>query len=35
MAKYPPPEELIKINYTTPVKSWMDSKTPFKMGNFS
>ena len=35
MAKYPPPEELIKINYTTPVKSWMDTKTAFKPGNFS
>ena len=35
MANCPPPEELININYTTPVKSWMDTKTLFKPGNFS
>ena len=35
MATCPPPEELIKIAYTTPVTSWMDTKTPFKPGNFS
>lgn len=35
MAKYPPPEELIKINYSTPPTSWMDVPPEFKPGNFS
>ncbi|MFZ5813326.1 MAG: sulfate reduction electron transfer complex DsrMKJOP subunit DsrK [Thermodesulfobacteriota bacterium] len=35
MAKIPPPEELIKINYSTPPKSWMDVPPEFKPGNFS
>ncbi|NMC48924.1 MAG: (Fe-S)-binding protein, partial [Desulfovibrio sp.] len=35
MASFPPPEELIKINYSTPPKSWMDVPPEFKPGNFS
>ena len=35
MAKLPPPEELVKINYSTPVKGWMDVPNEFRPGTFS
>ncbi|MBF0480095.1 MAG: (Fe-S)-binding protein [Desulfovibrionaceae bacterium] len=35
MAKLPPPEELVKINYSTPVKGWMDVPADFRPGTFS
>jgi len=34
MEEVPKPEELIKIDYTAPAKSWMDSRPEFKPGNF-
>ncbi|WP_027185139.1 sulfate reduction electron transfer complex DsrMKJOP subunit DsrK [Desulfovibrio inopinatus] len=35
MAKMPPPEELLDIKYTTPVKGWMDIRPEFRPGVFS
>jgi Fe-S oxidoreductase len=35
MAKLPPPDELVKINYSTPVKGWMDVPSEFRPGTFS
>ena len=35
MSKMAPPEEVMKVDYSTPAESWMDIKPEFKLGNYS
>ncbi|WP_243312026.1 sulfate reduction electron transfer complex DsrMKJOP subunit DsrK [Fundidesulfovibrio agrisoli] len=35
MSKMAPPEEVMKVDYSTPAESWMDVKPEFKLGNYS
>ncbi|WP_243439634.1 sulfate reduction electron transfer complex DsrMKJOP subunit DsrK [Fundidesulfovibrio soli] len=35
MSKMAPPEEVMKVDYSTPAEPWMDVKPEFKLGNYS